>query len=101
MQDASDNDDFITLYFEKGVRRTIRGPKGFKEAIDKFLEELEIESGSQFSRNQFFMNAARFYIRYLMQARNKGDLINRMQETFAEIDNPQNEDKVEPEKRTE
>ena len=85
--------DLMTLKWDKGERGSIRTPLGLRDRISKLLKELEMETGVVFTRNEFVLNAIRFYTRHLLRSRSTDDLLERMREEFT-FDNG-NEDSIE------
>ena len=76
----------ITINFGHHKMSSLYGPTGLKERIDEFLRELWSETGVKFSRNQFILNAIRYYLRHLIQTDTLEDIVGRMKEELKMVD---------------
>ena len=89
----------ITIIWGKGVAGTFRGPAGLRAAIDEFLRELHHETGISFTRNEFMLNAFRYYLRYLMRLQSEREIAQALKEPMDSLDEPvvtpQTDEKVE------
>lgn len=78
--------DTITLNWTSKVCGSFRGPFGLRTAIDNLLVEILAETGIKFSRNEFILNAIRYYIRYILQAKSIPDVTERLRQEFKLVD---------------
>jgi len=69
----------ISLRLPGGEFTSVNVFKGFKKAIGKVINQLTEETGIQLSRNEFIINATKYYLMYLSEAaEDREELINRM-----------------------
>lgn len=74
--------EVMTVNWPEGERGSVRTPPGLRERISDFLRKVELETEVAFTRNEFVLNAVRFYLRYLLQARTTKELVDRLREQF-------------------
>ena len=90
----------IGLYWGKGVHASFRGPVGLKDKVDAFLKELALQTGVEFSRNDFILNAIRYYLRYLLQSRTTEGVLDKMRQDFGTLDLPSEKESNEGKEET-
>lgn len=73
--------EIVSVYMPGGEQgcSSIRAPVGLKESIDALLGEIHKSTGAKFSRNEFFIKAAKFYLFYLMKANSRKELVHMLE----------------------
>lgn len=75
---SSKKTEVISLDFKDGGMGSVRTPNNLKQAIDKFLTVIEHRTGIKYSRNEFILNAIRWYLEMLSESETKSEIIDKL-----------------------
>lgn len=78
----SQQGELLSLYWPgaDNKRQGVRMPRGLKQKVDDLLHYIYEKTGAKFSRNEFIIKAVCFYLRHLIQSKNKKELLKQMEE---------------------